>query len=317
MVRIREKRPKPGLRAQHLRAVTACAALSNGRVEGGEVGSREILYRPGPNIHSGMFRFDIGTAGSACMAAFTLIPVALHADGPCTISIRGGLFQDFAPGFFHMERVLLPILRYMGADVALKMIRPGYVPQGNGELVITVQPLKDSLKQFCRTEQGSVRDLQGVALASHLREQNVAPRMADRCRMLLQSRKVVPKIEVLEDSTAVQRGAALTLWASTTTGCIIGADRAGKVGRTSESIADFVVKSLLEDLEAGGTVDRHLADQVILFAALAEGRTRYRIPVVTEHVRANLWLVETMLRLRTRIEGNMLTIDGIGHKRVG
>jgi len=39
-----------------------------------------------------------------------------------------------------------------------------------------------------------------------------------------------------------------------------------------------VVSSLLEDLATPATTDRHLADQLILFAALAKGTTQYRIP---------------------------------------
>ena len=72
------------------------------------------------------------------------------------------------------------------------------------------------------------------------------------------------------------------------------------------------MSSLREDLASGATVDRHLADQLILFAALADGETRYRIPMMTDHVESNLWLVETMLGARTGREGNAISIDGIG-----
>jgi RNA 3'-terminal phosphate cyclase (ATP) len=72
------------------------------------------------------------------------------------------------------------------------------------------------------------------------------------------------------------------------------------------------VASLREDLAAGATADRHLADQLILFAALAAGETRYRIPMLTDHVESNLWLVETMLGVRTAREGNVIAVGGIG-----
>jgi len=72
------------------------------------------------------------------------------------------------------------------------------------------------------------------------------------------------------------------------------------------------VSSLREDLAAGATVDRHLADQLIPFAALAGGTTHYRIPAMTDHVESNLWLVETMLGVRTAREGNIIAVEGIG-----
>jgi RNA 3'-terminal phosphate cyclase (ATP) len=313
MTHIRAKRPKAGLRAQHLQAITACGMLSDGRIEGGEVGSQEIVYQPGPALRSGEFRVDIGTAGSATLAACTLIPPSLYAPGPCRFSIVGGLFQDFAPSFFHMDRVLIPLLRSMGASVKLRMVRPGYYPQGQGELALHVNPVSKPLKPVDLVQQGSVECIRGVALASHLREQKVARRMADSARQLVRRRGAAVEIDILEDTDAVQRGAALMVCAATDRGCILGSDRAGKLGRRAESIADFVVEALFEDLDTGATVDRHVADQLILFAALAAGTSRYRVPVVTDHVKSNLWLVEKILGASSHFEGSVLHIQGIGH----
>ena len=59
-------------------------------------------------------------------------------------------------------------------------------------------------------------------------------------------------------------------------------------------------------------VDRHLADQLILFAALAEGTTKVLIPRMTEHIETNLWLVQKILGAKTSQTGNKLRIEGIG-----
>lgn len=311
MFRIRAKRPKPGLRAQHLAAVRACAQISGALVEGEEVGSQEIVYRPGSVITGGDFRFDIGTAGSACMAAFTLIPPALAADGPSRFTITGGLFQDFAPSFFHMQHVLLPMVRAMGADVNIRMIRPGYVPEGQGELVLEVKPGR-RLVPLSRPAQGGVVAVRGIALSSHLKEQQVGPRMAARCSDRLKKRGHRAVIDIVDDSSAVQRGAGLTVWAETDRGCLIGADQAGRRGRSSEAIGDFTAKTLLEDLDSGACTDRHAADQLILFAGLAEGTTEYVIPAVTDHVEANLWLVGRILGARTSLRNRVVRIEGKG-----
>lgn len=314
IVRIRHKRPKPGLRRQHLQAVQASRVISGGKAEGAEVGSQEVLFTPGPAVEGGEFHFDIGSAGSACMAAFTLIPPCLFAKGPSKITIVGGLFQDFAPSFFHMEKVLLPLLQRMGADVHMQMARPGYVPEGQGRLVLMVNPVKSPLKPLKMTDRSSVKSIRGIALASHLTEQMVSRRMAQQALHALKERGFHAKIEEMNDASAVQRGAALTIWAETDTGCILGADQAGKQGRRSESIADFVVKSLIEDLNSGATTDRHLADQLIIFAALADGTTEYTIPLSTDHVESNLWLVHEILGVRSERKGNLLRIHGIAFR---
>jgi len=74
-----------------------------------------------------------------------------------------------------------------------------------------------------------------------------------------------------------------------------------------------VAKSLVEDLATGATVDRYSADQLIFYAALADGVSQYRIPRLTEHVETNLWLVETMLGAKTEVNRNLVRIQGIGY----
>ena len=311
---IREKRPKPGLRPQHLAVLRTCSSLCGGILRGGEVGSREIEFEPGQAIHAGEHHIDVGTAGSTTMLAFSLIPVVLFSKGPSRLVLTGGLFQDFAPSAFHMKEVLFPLLRKMGADVSLHMVQPGYVPRGGGILELNARPVREALIPLRMSSRGRVERIEGIALASHLEEQRVARRMAERCERLLRKQGHRARISMVEDSTARQKGAALVVWAMTEKGCIIGADRAGKLGRSSEQIGTFVAHSLLEDLDSGAATDRHSADQLILFSALAAGVTEYTIPCVTDHVETNLWLVETILGARTRLAGNTVTVEGIGYQ---
>ncbi len=230
-------------------------------------------------------------------------------------SITGGLFQDFAPSAFHMQKVLLPSLGRMGAEIRAEVLRPGYPPVGKGALKVEVMPLKDGLKPLARVEQGTVEKIRGISLDSHLEKEKVGERMAEECGRLLEARGQRAEIDILHDRTALQKGAALLLWAETGTGCLLGSDRAGKPGRRSEKIAQHVVKSLLEDLASQATTDRHLADQLILFAALAGGTTHYVIPRMTDHVDSNLWLVEKILGAQWKLDGNHLLLEGSGFRK--
>ena len=92
----------------------------------------------------------------------------------------------------------------------------------------------------------------------------------------------------------------------------IDSDRAGRPGRSSESIGRYVAERFIEDVETGAAVDRYIADQLIIYAGLAEGVTRYSVPGITDHVETNLWLIEEFLGARTKIEGNVLEIAGVG-----
>lgn len=318
LTNIRAKRDKPGLRAQHLQAIEALAELCGGQLEGGRVGSVEILFRPRHAIGGGHFEWDIGTAGSTTMLGLTILPVACFASRPVSCRIQGGLFQDFAPSAYHMQHVLLPTLQRMGLHARLKIVRPGYVPRGGGITEVEVNPVEDGLSSLELPEQGKVARIEGIALSSHLSERRVSERMAAECNRALHAAGLSASIRSVDDITAPQAGAALALFAYTDSGSIIGADRAGAPRRTSEEIGRYVARSLLQDLATGATVDRFLADQLIFWAALARGTSRYRIPRLTEHVETNLWLVESILGAKTKIRDDMmLEVEGIDYGRRG
>ncbi len=311
---IRARREKPGLRPQHLASVNACAQMCRARVDGAVVSSRELTFLPGGDIRGGYYQWDIGTAGSTTLLVMALLPVALFAGEETVLRVSGGLFQDFAPSAHHVQHVLLPTLSKMGIQVELEIVRPGYVPRGGGIIQLSIRPVTGKIRPLNLPEQGKVKKLSGLALSSHLEERRVSHRMAQECRKVLAQKGYQARFETLYDETAPQPGASLALWAETDSGCLLGADQAGKRGRSSEEIGRYVAGSLLADLATGATVDRHLADQLVIYAALAGGTTAYTIPRLTEHIDANLWLVEKF-GARTELEGNSLRIAGLGYAR--
>jgi RNA 3'-terminal phosphate cyclase (ATP) len=323
LTNIRANRPKPGLRAQHLRGIEASTQICRTEPSKAAIGSKEIRFKPGKAIHGGTFKWDIGTAGSTTMLALSVIPLALFADEPSSYEITGGLFQDFAPSAYHVKCVLLRILQTMGIQVDIKIIRPGYVPMGNGKIEVTVFPVRKCIKPLMRLDRGKTTGIKGIALSSLLKERKVSDRMAKACQKRLKSRGYVPDIEIFYDSrdnpvyaeASIQAGASLAVWAETDTGCIIGSDMAGARGRPAEYIGEKVADRLIESLGTHATVDEHTADQLIPFCGLADGWSSYIIPEMTDHIETRLWLVEKMLGAKTEVRGNSLRIKGIAYRR--
>jgi len=314
IINARQKRSKPGLRPQHVTGVHACADLCGATVEGVEVGSRTVDFIPGPNIRGGSFEWDIGTAGSATMLALSVLPVACFAAEPVRARITGGLFQDFAPSPFHMHHVLAPLVGSMGVDLSLGVTRPGYVPGGGGVIEMTVIPRRQGLDALVLSAAGQVSDVHGIALASHLAGQRVSERMASTCQAQVRHAGMACVIDRVDDETAAHAGACLAIWAKSGTGSWFGADRAGKLGRSSEQIGRFVATTFLEDVRSRATVDRHLADQLVLFCALARGISRYTVPRASAHLASNLWLV-TQFGARPTVDAGHVQIHGIGLTR--
>jgi RNA 3'-terminal phosphate cyclase (ATP) len=307
----RAKREKPGLRPQHLTSVLACAQMCGAKTEGVNVGCREFTFIPGERIKGGSFAWDIGTAGSATMLALSILPLAGFADGPVTVRITGGVFQDFAPSPHHMQHVLAPLLKRMGLVMGLQLVRAGYVPRGAGIIELSVMPIKHALNALSMTEQGVVSDMSGTAFSSHLGERRVSERMARVCEQRLENAGLSCKIERVYDTTAPHAGASLAVWAESSTGCVLGADRAGALRRSSEAIGRFVAETFLADLATGATVDRHIADQLVLFAALARGTSCYLVPGQTDHLESNLWLTQ-QFGVQAELQGQQVIIEGLG-----
>jgi RNA 3'-terminal phosphate cyclase (ATP) len=314
LLNARAKRDQPGLRPQHLASVLACAELCQAKTEGVYVGSREFTFLPGARLKGGAFAWDIGTAGSATMLALSILPLTCFADTPTTARITGGVFQDFAPSPYHMQYVLAPLLERMGVRVALRVVRAGYVPRGAGVIELHVTPTQRPLRPLTLTEQGHLGRVSGIAFSSHLGGRRVSERMARTCEEHLVRAGLSTAIERIDDTAALHAGASLAVWGESSTGCIVGADRAGARGRSSEAIGQFVAEALLADLARGATVDRHMADQLVLFAALVDGTSRYLVPGQTDHLASNLWLA-SQFGTQVVLQGQQVTIEGLGFYR--
>jgi RNA 3'-terminal phosphate cyclase (ATP) len=308
----RARRKHPGLRAQHVRAIQAIADLVGGTLEGAEVGSGSFAFRPGEAEPGGRYEWDIGTAGSATMLALAVLPVMAVRGRGAEAEIRGGLFQDFAPSVFHLQRIIVPLIAQMGITADLDMVRPGYVPAGEGAIRLAVVPARGPLRPLTPMRGEAPPRISGISLASHLEERRVAERMAAAARAVLGSADVTGAIDIAEvrDRTAAQPGAAFALFAEFAGGARLGADRAGAPHRPAERIGARVAHELLADLSSGATIDRHASDQLIPFAALAEGTSTFQVPLITEHAETGGWLASVFLGAEVSARGRTLVIRG-------
>ncbi|HYH51242.1 MAG TPA: RNA 3'-terminal phosphate cyclase [Acidimicrobiia bacterium] len=305
------REPKPGLRRQHCMALQAARDLVGGTLEGATVDSSDFTFRPGDETPEGEYSWDIGSAGSTTALALALVPLLARRGGGVTVEIRGGVFQDFAPSAFHLQHVVAPLLARMGVDVDFRVDRPGYVPSGQGVLTVAVGPSASRLRPLRLEEPGKVWRVRGIALASHLADRDVSRRMADAAEKRLAKAGFDPDIHVIEDSTAAQPGAAFALFAETTGDALLGADGAGAPRRPAERIGKRAADELLDDLRSGATVDRHAADQLLIFTALADGQSHYRAPAITDHMESAAWLANLFLGADVDLAPNgAVTVSG-------
>lgn len=309
---VRSNRPRPGLRPQHARVVEAIRSLVGGEAIGNAPGSSELTFRPGPDVVRGPYTWDIGSAGSTVLLAQALLPIlSLHGHAE-KVRLRGGVFQDFAPSFYHLQHCLLPLLGRMGLGVEARMLRPGYVPAGEGAIELRVRPLDAPLEPLVLPDRGDLRRFWGISLASHLKERRVAERMAAASARMLEASGLTAEVQEMEDETAAQAGAAFAIFADAADGLRLGADRAGAPRRRAEVVGEQATQKLLEDLGTGANVDRYVADQLVIFAALAGGESRWKAPRITGHIESAAWLAGELLGAEVIITDAEVRVQGVG-----
>jgi len=304
---IRQKRPQPGLKPQHLEAVLTAAKLCKAELEGARLSSRELWFRP-KEVKGGKFEADIGTAGSIPMLLMTVLPICAFAKDTVHLHVsKGGTDVLHSPTLNYMRYVFLPTLKRMGLNATLTVHRYGYYPKGMGEATLAVgpclflQPLR--LKSF-----GEIKAIKGVSVCTFLAERKVAERQAKAASGYLKERGYTANIQIVNDSSnPSQKGSSLVLWAETETGAILGADAIGELRKTSETVGREAAKKLYAEISAEPTVDVHLADMLTPYVALAKGHSIYLTRTISDHLEANMWLAEKVLNVRFNVE----KVDGL------
>ncbi|MCL1965600.1 MAG: RNA 3'-terminal phosphate cyclase [Candidatus Bathyarchaeota archaeon] len=304
IVNIRKQRPQPGLKRQHLESVLTAAKLCNATVEGALLGSEELWFTP-KQIVGGPVEAVIETAGSIPMLFMAVLPICVYAKNPVTLHVaKGGTDTMYAPTINYLKFVLLPTLFKMGVKAEISVQKYGYYPKGMGEATLTVEPA--SMLHHVQLESfGNLESVNGVSVCTFLADRQVAKRQADAAMQTLNMHRIArqAQIRVLDDlSNSYQKGSSITMWAKTDTGVLLGADALGKLGKTSESVGKDAAERLINELESQSTVDTFLADMLIPYIALAEGNSFFYTRHVSEHVEANIWLMETMLNSKFNIE---------------
>lgn len=319
---IRAKRDKPGLQPQHLRGVEALAKITNGKVEGASLNSTKVTFEPG-TIEGGRYHVDIGTAGSTTLILQILMPAAAFASGPVDIEIRGGTDNPLAPPIVFMKNVTLPILRRMGYVGDVECVRRGHYPRGGGIVRARIEPV-EKLQAIKLTNPGKVAKISGIAHAVKLPAQ-VATRMAHECSKEL-IKSGLSNVELKSESYPPTQdlhmgpGAGITIWAETERGAILGASSLGRPGKPAEQVGREAAMNLIKQLKTGGAVDRHMTDQLIPYMALADGTSEITSSSLTSHALTNVALVERILGVKFRVDGEpdkpgKISVEGLGFRK--
>ena len=298
---IRARRPKPGLQRQHLVAVQAAARVCNGQLEGAELHSREITFSPQAPC-AGTYVFDIGSAGSTTLVLQTVLPILLCADGPSSVSIRGGTHNSMAPPIEFLQESFLPVLHRVGISATVELERHGFYPAGGGAIHATIQPWQAKASLDLQ-ERGKAIGRHADVLLANL-PAHVASREAQAIKHGLHwSHAEVDEQEVSADGPG---NAIIARLRHTNVTAVFTAF--GELRKAAEQVAQDCVKQVRRHAEGVAPVCEHLADQLLLPLALGAGGS-FRTVKPTEHTRTNAAIIARFL-------GEVVVITGDGDATV-
>jgi RNA 3'-terminal phosphate cyclase (ATP) len=304
MVRIREGRPKPGLAAQHLAGLLASAKVCGAKVSGAALGSSEVVFEPG-EVKAGNYSFDVGTAGSASLVAQTLLPALCLASGERSeITIVGGTHVEWSPAYYYFERVFAPFVAGFGVKTAARLEKFGWYPEGGGRIVVGIEPV-GKFTSVTAVLRGGLKGIFGVSCSSNLPD-HVAERQVSGILGVLPHAKV----DIIRGD-ARSPGTWVGLWSEFENG-ICGASALGARGKKAEAVGAEAAKGLAALLTGTCCVDEHLADQAMIYAALASGETAISIPRETEHIKTNSGVIRKFVDAGIEVVDGVMKIRGSG-----
>ncbi|NHZ33973.1 RNA 3'-terminal phosphate cyclase [Massilia rubra] len=292
---IRAGRKKPGLLRQHLVAVQAATGISGATVTGAQLGSQTLLFAP-KAIKGGDYQFAIGSAGSCTLVLQTVMLALLHADGPSTVRISGGTHNPMAPPAQFLQRAYLPLLRKMGADINIELLRSGFYPAGGGCIVATIAPCPQ-LQQLTLMERGERTGgyaegmVAGLLASIALRElECVGLGMGwsgDQLRM-----RGLPADQGPGNALLI----TLEYEHASEVFCAFGE----KMVR-AETVAKDVMHEARRYIASQAAVGEHLADQLMLPMALAGGGS-FTADVISQHAITNAEVIGRFLPVSITLE---------------
>lgn len=280
---IRANRPKPGLAAQHLKGLEVAKLISNAEVKGLKLGSTKVFFKP-KNLRGGSFKIDIGTAGSVTLILQTILLPSLIAERTTFFEIRGGTDVKWSPPVDYVKNVTFKALAKLNANIKLEVVKRGYYPKGGG--LVRVEINSSKLRGF---EYSVIKeDIKGISHCLNL-PKHVVERQAKAAIDFLKSKGYKAEIG-MEIDKGFSTGSGITLWSG-----YKGGSSLGERGKRAEIVGKEAAVEMTKELESNACFDRHLADQIMPFAAVAKGNTTYTTSEITKHLISNAYVIEKFL----------------------
>ncbi|KDO19571.1 hypothetical protein SPRG_15152 [Saprolegnia parasitica CBS 223.65] len=315
---IRHNRPKPGLARQHLAGLELLRAISNASFEGLALLSTSVSLRPRASpVQATSFTKDLQGAGSVSLVLQGVLPLLLlsRASTPTTLTLIGGTHVPFSPPMDFWSSGLDRPLATMGISYEVALKACGFMPLGRGHVIVSIAPVSTIQPLQLTTKSRAITRVQShvvvyaagastaiVAACNH--QLNDALTAALGSIPALESRGTVQAFKAKGGPKIALHVTIETTHGNVFTGSCIAATSVA-------SAIDDVIAELRRGWDSDACVDEHIADNLLVYMALATGASALRVPSTTssQHIEAALHVIQAMT-------GVPFTITPDGNSRI-
>jgi RNA 3'-terminal phosphate cyclase (ATP) len=303
---IRKNRKIPGLRPQHLTAITILQKITNAKVIGAEIGSTELKFIPG-NIESVDLVENIGTAGSIPLILQALIPVIAISQKKLDLAIKGGTDVLWSPSIDYIQHVLGEAYSRMGIKFSIGLSKRGYYPKGGGYVQLQVHPHNIKAILFSKRKTSNVKL---ICSFSKLPIEKIKKEIEEIKKKLTDANFIVD-IEIRNEE-ALNSGASVLIY-SIDENSIIGID-----GLFDKKMQKFNLD--VEKFIKSSSIDENLADMLVVPASLGNGKTIFQVREISKHLETNLFVTSKITGCKYGIgktsNGFEVIIEGISNPSI-
>ena len=85
---------------------------------------------------------------------------------------------------------------------------------------------------------------------------------------------------------------------------VLSATVFGERGKAAEIVGEEAAVNLMKQINSNACLDEHMADQILLYMALAGGSVS--VADITNHCKTNMWVIEKFLPVKFEIRNNVI-----------
>ncbi len=301
---IRGATRKPGMTAEDFAFLSALSTACNARLEADEIGSNRLSFVPQRLPQAVHFDFDITRIGPGktpgnCLAVAQALAAPLSRTGAySTISLQGETHNNNTLTFDAFELSTIRAHAAQGLGIYANLMQAGFGFAGRGDCRIEIEP--SALQSIEWPTRGELKSVIARITAVNMHSGAITDARTAIERHMADIEQE-PQVEVIEIG-GPETGLSVLFAAQFERGFGSSSACLNRGGRATDAV-DRAWGLFDEFMGSTASVDPFLADQLLMTAALAEGRTVYTTSNITRRLQTIAWVIKQFLPIAITIKG--------------